>query len=126
MKFRRRFRSTHGQLIELNFIVAPLNPFKITGRETGSKTAARWLSLTPFGAALALSIMRLQRFQQPVTNLFVAMTSEAADHAARIRASSWLSTAQVGSKYTRIETSNLNFIRTFALPLFSVSSTHAR
>ena len=43
----------NDQLMKLNFIVA-LKPSKVAGRETGSKTAARWLSLNPFGAALAL------------------------------------------------------------------------
>jgi hypothetical protein len=49
-----------------------------------------WLALTPFSAALALSLASGQRFEVSVTEALGRLASDGAKHAARLEASPWL------------------------------------
>ena len=76
--------------------LALLCPVKYAGvreEDSAGEAEARWLRLTPFSAALALSIMSAQRFEQPVVTLFSSLILEGVRHATRLRDSPWLSKA---------------------------------
>ena len=56
----------------------------------------QWLALTPFSAALALSIMHAQRFEVQVVETLSKLASDGARHASRLDASPWLSDGLLG------------------------------
>lgn len=64
-----------------------------SGNNGAATQCFRWLMLTPFSGALALSIMHAQRFEVLVADTLSKLAADGAKHAHRVASSNWLEEA---------------------------------